>query len=71
MNYSDALLEAVAKYAFEIGLKPLKNRFWLVNRFAGSLPNYLLLLAELVFVVQQFKAVKDVIHSDQGVRKVL
>lgn len=31
----------------------------------------LLLLAELVLVVEQFKAVKDVLHSDQRIRKVL
>ena len=26
MNYSDALLDGVAKYAFEIGLNPLETR---------------------------------------------
>ena len=26
MNYSDALLDGVAKYAFEIGLNPLEKR---------------------------------------------
>lgn len=42
MNCSDALLEAVAKQAFEIGLKPLLNktaRLINMNSFAKLLHN--------------------------------
>jgi len=77
MNCSEALLEAVAKYAFEIGLKPLQNR-WLVNFEMGGRPRrqslflvHLLLLAELVFVVEQLQAVQNVLHCDQRIREVL
>ena len=38
MNCSDALLEAVAKYAFEIGLKPLtKIELISTNQIRGSI----------------------------------
>lgn len=70
MNCSLALLEAVAKYAFEIGLKPLSKERSQSVRGIG-LMRYLLLLAELVFVVKKLERVKDVLHSDQRISKVL
>ena len=70
MNCSLALLEAVAKYAFEIGLKPLRKKRSQSVRGIGLI-RYLLLLAELVFVVKKLERVKDVLHSDQRISKVL
>ena len=70
MNCSLALLEAVAKYAFEIGLKPLRKKRSQSVREIGLI-RYLLLLAELVFVVKKLERVKDVLHSDQRISKVL
>ena len=74
MNCSLALLEAVAKYAFEIGLKPLiKMEMNRVNHccFLSVNPNYLLLFAELVFVVKKLQTVENVLHGDQRIGKVL
>ena len=71
MNCSEALLEAVAKYAFEIGLKPLsETEIISVNICIVSLI-LLLLFAEAVFVIKKLETVEDVLHSDQWIRKVL
>lgn len=67
MNCSLALLDAVAKYAFEMGLKPLKVE----GEELRGRGKYLLDLAKLGFVVEQLERVKDVLHRDQGVIKVL
>ena len=63
------MLEAVAKYAFEIGLKPLS--YAKINTLLAIKSIYLLLLAEAVFVVEKFETVKDMLHGNQWVRKVL
>jgi hypothetical protein len=71
MNCSEALLDAVAKYAFEIGLKPLrkKNRRSLLKCWRVEM--HLLLLAELVFVVKKLEAVENVLHCNEWIRKEL
>ena len=82
MNCSEALLDAVAKYAFEIGLKPLRS----IEKTEGvrtneaskellllqaEIKSHLLLLAETIFVVQKLERVKDVLHGDKRICKVL
>ena len=82
MNCSDALLDGVAKYAFEIGLNPLETRKHISFRLTKScctelaaqlLSSFfnLLLFAKFVLIIQELKAVQNGLHCNERISKLL
>ena len=82
MNCSDALLDGVAKYAFEIGLNPLEKGNHISFRltkarcielaaqlFSACLN--LLLLAKFILVIQELEAIQNGLHCNKRISELL